>query len=241
MPRQGRGHGPHGCPQWHAAPPRGVSQLRPTGSGREGQGRAWPTRSSPHHDLALLWDGKASLAVGGGRLSRELPIPGRTLVLLAKVQRELGSASVSPARKWWHPELGGPGHPNQSRTAAACAGLVVAEEAPGLGQQPGVVAPGRGWHRSRAPTGAGEEQEGRLRIQGGCWLCCHSKPCQERALHPGVRSPTVSQGYCDPCSVPKPAQSPSKAPALRDLGDLPALGASRERAAVPGAPRGTST
>lgn len=80
----------------------------------------------------------------------------------------------------------------------------MAEEAPRLGQQLGVVALGRSWHSSGAPVGAGEEQEGRVRIQGGCWLCCPFKTCREMALCPGVRLPTVAQGYCDQCSVPKP-------------------------------------
>lgn len=204
----------------------GVSQPRPTS--KVGRGRVRPTCSSPSHDPALLQDGKASSAAGGGRPNREPPpIPSRTLGLLAKVQRELSSASVSPERERWHPELGGPWHPNQSRAAAACAGPVVGEEAPGLGQQPGVVAPGGGWHRSGAPAGAGEEQEGRVRIRGGCWLCCRSEPCRERALRPGVRSPTVAQGYCDPplrpqasvktlesLSFPRPGRPPS-------IGSLP--------------------
>lgn len=196
FPRWGRGYGPHGCPQWHVAPPQGFHNHVPPArwdGAESGQPAPAPAMTRRFSRTAK----PAQQRVEDGRPVSP-PIPGRTLGLRAKVQRELGSASVSPARERWHPELGDPGHPNQSRAAAACAGPVVAEEAPGLGQQPGVVAPGGGWHRSGAPAGAGEEREGRVRIRGGCWLCCCSEPCRERALRPGVRSPTVAQGYCDP-------------------------------------------
>lgn len=49
----------------------GVSQPCPTG--KVGRGRVQPTCSSPSHDPALLQDGKASSAAGGGRPTREPP------------------------------------------------------------------------------------------------------------------------------------------------------------------------
>lgn len=49
----------------------GVSQPRPTS--KVGRGRVRPTCSSPSHDPALLQDGKASSAAGGGRPNRDPP------------------------------------------------------------------------------------------------------------------------------------------------------------------------
>lgn len=140
FPRQGWGHGPHGCPHWCTALLPWVSQLHRCG--REGQGRVRPTCAGPRHDLEHLWNGKNWHSGGQRAPSRELPVPSQTPALLAKVRRELSSASVSLACERWHPELGGSRHPNQSRTVSASAGPVVAKEDPELGRQLGVVAPG---------------------------------------------------------------------------------------------------
>lgn len=85
---------------------------------------------------------------------------------------------------------------------ATRAGLAVAGEAPGLGRQPGVVAPGWGWHRSgsRGPGGAAGPGEDTGRVPA--LLRC--QPCRDGALRPGLRPPAVAQGYCDIHSLPKP-------------------------------------
>lgn len=71
---------------------------------------------------------------------------------------------------------------------ATCAGLAVAGEAPGLGRQPGVVAPGWGWHRSGHPR-AGAEREGQAEDTGGCWPCCAPSPAGTGPCAPGSGVP----------------------------------------------------
>lgn len=61
---------------------------------------------APTMTWSIFGMGKTGTVVGRGRLSYELPIPSQTPALLAKVRRELSSASVSLACEWWHPGAG---------------------------------------------------------------------------------------------------------------------------------------